>query len=99
MPHSEKIAVDSRSMTRRILFSALAGIVVTIGSSGIAHAADETKTIGRVKVTTLRGPAANRANAVGEALTARFAPAAGKRLSDVRIVSIRPRAQEPDRFD
>lgn len=75
-----------------------AGVVLAVSYSQIT-AADDGKTIGRVRVTTLQGASATIAGAVNAALSARYAPAAGRRFADKRIVSVRPRPNDPTRFD
>jgi subtilisin-like proprotein convertase family protein len=56
------------------------------------------KTVGRVHVSTVREGDTARETAVAQRLEARFAPAAGRRFPDVRIISLRPRSDDP-RFD
>ena len=72
-----------------------AGLVLTVGFA----VADDSKIVGRVRVTTLHGAGAANADAVGAALAARSAPGAGKRFADKRVISVRPRPDDPTRFD
>jgi len=62
-------------------------------------AADTGKTVGRVRVTTVQGAAAGPIDTVSAALAARYAPAAGKRFVDRRLVSVRPRPGDREHFD
>jgi subtilisin-like proprotein convertase family protein len=55
-------------------------------------------TVGRVRVTTVREADSARQEAVAQRLAARFAAAAGHRFPDVRLISLRPRGDDP-RFD
>jgi subtilisin-like proprotein convertase family protein len=79
----------------------LARLVVAAAlASPIAHAAaDATRAVGRVRVTELRGTASKNGDAVSSALDARYAPPAGKRFADKRVISVRPRLSDPTRFD
>lgn len=64
------------------------------------HAAnDDGTTVGRVRVTAVHGPKATAADAVNDALSKRYAAAAGKRFPDRRIISVRPRLDDPLHFD
>src|SRR5258705_5533308 len=62
-------------------------------------ATDDGKTIGRVRVKTLRGTSESDAESVRAALVARNAPAAGKRFAERRVISVRPRSSDRTRFD
>ena len=72
-----------------------AGLVLTVGIA----TADDSRTVGRVRVTTLHGSGAANAESVGAALAAHNAPAAGKRFPDTRVISVRPNPSDPTRFD
>src|SRR5258706_2259446 len=61
--------------------------------------ADDTKIVGRVRVTTLQVAGEANAASAGAAFAAHHAPAAGKRFPDKRIISVRPRPNDPTRFD
>jgi len=64
------------------------------------HAAnDDGKTVGRVRVTPVHDAKAAAAETVNEALSRRYAAAAGKRIPYVRIISVRPRVDDPQDFD
>ena len=79
--------------------SLAAGIVLAVSLPRAAAAGDDSKTIGRVRVTTLHGPAAATGDTVTGVLKARCAPTDGKRFADKRIISVRPRLEDPARFD
>jgi subtilisin-like proprotein convertase family protein len=61
--------------------------------------ADDSKTVGRVRVTTVHVAGEANAASAGAALAAHNAPAAGRRFPDKRIISVRPRPNDPTRFD
>ena len=83
-------------MNNKTITLAAAGVFLAASLGQAIHAADDGKTVGRVRVTTLRESVESAASA---ALSARFAPAAGKRFADRRIISVRPRPDDPKRFD
>ncbi len=85
-------------MTSKLALLA-AGVVVAVSLSQPAYAADDAKTVGRVRVTTLHGLDEAIAASVNRALEARYAPAAGKRFADKRVISVRPRPYDKTRFD
>lgn len=72
-----------------------------LGTAGLVLAAfaDDGKTVGRVRVTTLHDGRDVARQRVESALATRFARAAGKRFVDRRVISVRPRPDEPQRFD
>ena len=72
-----------------------AAIVLVNAILGVALA--RAATVGRVQVTELVEPAAARA--VKTALGARYAPNAGKRFADRRVISVRPRSDDRARFE
>jgi len=85
-------------MTTKRLVLAAAGFA--IASFHSVHAAnDDGKTVGRVRVTTLHEGKAAADDAVNDALSKRYAVAAGKRFPDRRIISVRPRLDDPLHFD
>jgi subtilisin-like proprotein convertase family protein len=87
-------------MTNPSLALVTVGILLAASLSQTATAAaDDGKTVGRVRVTTLHGAAEAIAMSVNAALEARYAPAAGKRFAEKRVISVRPRAYDPTRFD
>ena len=86
-------------MTNSKLALVAAGVLLAVSFPQASAAADDSKTVGRVRVTTLHGAAAASAESVNAALEARSAPAAGKRFADRRVVSVRPRPGDPARFD
>jgi len=55
-------------------------------------------TVGRVRVTTVREADTARLELVSQRLGARFAAGPGHRFPDVRVISVRPRTDDP-RFD
>src|SRR5262245_56553694 len=77
---------------------ATAGVVLAAALQNLA-AADESRTVGRVRVTTLHGAQELPWQKVHTALEKRFAPLAGKRFADRRIISVRPRPDDAQRFD
>ena len=82
-------------MMRRI---ALIAITTTLAGS-LVHAAAQpqaTRVVGRVRVTEIPDPIGET---VRSALRARYPKAAGKRFADLRVVSVRPRPNDPSRFD
>lgn len=83
--------------TRFVRFAA--GVVFAVSISLSSFAANDAKPVGRVSVTTVRSAAALAAQTVSQTLEARYAPAAGKRFPDTRIISVRPRENDPARFD
>ena len=86
-----------------MIMTRFAVVVVTLTVAAAlppaSAAADDAKTVGRVRVATVRGPAQAAAASVNAALRARYRPAAGKRFADRRIISVRPRSSDPTRFD
>ncbi len=76
-----------------------AGFLFAVWFPEVIAAPDDSKTVGRVRVTTLHGATEMSAVSVNAALEARYAPAAGKRFADKRVISVRPRAYDPTRFD
>ena len=77
----------------------VAGFLFAVWFPEVIAATDDSKTVGRVRVTTLHGTTEMSAVSVNAALEARYAPAAGKRFADKRVISVRPRAYDPTRFD
>src|SRR5262245_34648106 len=73
------------------------GLVAAAGLFLGAGAAEDSKTVGRVKVTTVEAASALRLESVRQALTERFAAPEGRRFPEVRVVSLRPR--EDARFE
>jgi subtilisin-like proprotein convertase family protein len=76
-----------------------AGILLAVSFPRASFAADDAKTVGRVRVTTLQGAAQATAASVNAAVEARYRPAAGKRFADRRVISVRPRTNDATRFD
>src|SRR5262245_4812685 len=74
---------------------AAAGLTATVLSHPVHAALGDSRTVGRVRVTTLH---ASPSEAVRAALQAQLAPAAGKR-AERRLISVRPRPDDPQRFD
>src|SRR6185436_2411676 len=83
-------------MNKKCLALAVAGLLTTVMHQHVQAAVGDAKTVGRVRVTTLH---ASPSEAVRSAVTARLAPAAGKRFADQRVSSVRPRPDDPQRFD
>jgi subtilisin-like proprotein convertase family protein len=83
----------------RNLGLALGAVGLVLAASQNFTVADDSKTVGRVRVTTLRDARDLARTRVEAALAKRFAPSVGKRFADRRVVSVRPRADEPQRFD
>ncbi len=77
---------------------AVVGLVLAASSQDLT-VADDGKTVGRVRVTTLQDARDLRWKRVETALATRFAPQAGKRFADRRVISVRPRPDDPQRFD
>ena len=73
--------------------------LVLAASSRVLTVADDGKTVGRVRVATLHDAPDVPWRRVETALARRFAPPAGKRFADRRVISVRPRPAEPQRFD
>jgi hypothetical protein len=71
---------------------AMAALVLAASFQNLT-AADDGKTVGRVRVTTLHDARDLPGQRVGTALAARFAPVAGKRFADRRVISVRPRSE------
>jgi subtilisin-like proprotein convertase family protein len=86
-------------MKIRRLAVAAAGAILAASFPLIANAAEDAKTVGRVRVTTVHNAAAAAAVSINETLAARYAPAAGRRFADQRVISVRPRLDDPSRFD
>ncbi len=85
-------------MTTRLALLAT-GMVLAASYPGAPRAADDGRTVGRVRVTTVREATSSRAESVASALATRFAPAPGNRFAELRVVSVRPRPDEEARFD
>jgi subtilisin-like proprotein convertase family protein len=83
-------------MKKTILALAVAGLMATVTYQHAQAAVGNAKTVGRVRVTTLH---ASPSEAVRAALSARLAPAAGKRFVDRRLISVRPRPDDDKHFD
>src|SRR5262245_59254706 len=77
----------------------VAGALLAIFLPRMSAAGDDGKTIGRVRVSTVRAAASTAAAAVNGALESRYRTPAGKRFADRRIISVRPRLTDPTRFD
>jgi hypothetical protein len=75
------------------------GVILAVSFGQTASAADDSRTVGRVRVTTLQGTAAASAESVKLTVKALYAPAAGKRFAVRRVISVRPRLDDPTRFD
>ena len=73
-------------------------VLASVGIFAAAHALASEGTVGRVHVSTVREEDTARATAAAARLAARLAPAAGRRFPDVRVISLRPRSDDP-RFD
>src|SRR5260221_10211080 len=86
-------------MTNPRLALVAAGVLIAASVTQASAASDDAKTVGRVRVTTLQGTAATAAESVEAALASRFAPTPGKRFADRRIISVRPRSDDPQHFD
>jgi subtilisin-like proprotein convertase family protein len=76
---------------------AMIGLGLAASSQDLT-AADDSKTVGRVRVTTLHDRDLPWQR-VSTALARRFAPPAGKRFADRRVVSVRPHPDDSHRFD
>lgn len=74
--------------TRILLFASVCLVVS-------APLSASEKTVGRVHVSTVNEAETARETAAARRLAARFAAAAGRRFPDVRIVSLRPRSDDP----
>src|SRR6185436_7488664 len=83
--------------SKRALFAA--GVLLVASLSTSSSAADDAKTVGRVHVSATENATAVRLVTVTTALTTRYAPAEGKRFADTRVISVRPRSDDPARFD
>ena len=87
-------------MIKTMKFAGFAvGVFVAASFSITQGAVDDGKTVGRVRVTTIHGAGTAAHDSVKAALAARFAPAAGKRFADRRIVSVRPRGDDGQQFE
>jgi subtilisin-like proprotein convertase family protein len=76
-----------------------AAVVLVASGSHTSLAADDAKTVGRVRVAALPSAAAAGTATVTAALNARYAPAEDKRFADRRVISVRPRVDDTARFD
>jgi len=81
------------------LVPAAAGLIVAVSFQAAIAANADSKTVGRVRVTTLRDARTTVAETVSDALSMRLAPPSGKRFADRRVISIRPRGDDPKHLD
>jgi subtilisin-like proprotein convertase family protein len=86
-------------MTRSKFVLIATGVALAVTFPHIATAADDGKTVGRVRVTKLQVAAQTTTASVNAALAARYRTAPGRRFADKRIMSVRPRPDDPTRFD
>lgn len=81
---------------------AASSIILALGivaGGGLTLAGEESGLAGRVRITPVTTPETVQYEAVQRTLAARFAPAPDKAFADVRVISVRPRAGDPTRFD
>src|SRR6185295_4791938 len=83
------------SMSARSRAAFLAAFPFAVLLSVSAHAA----MVGRVSVTEVAPEETSRAQIVRDTLEGRYAALPGQRFADTRVVSLRPRAGDPTRFD
>jgi subtilisin-like proprotein convertase family protein len=84
--------------SRRARIVLTVGFIATVVGVGAARAA-EVETVGRVKVVPVGQSSGERWASVADALASRFAPSGDKKFPDQRVISLRPRTDDPDRFD
>jgi len=85
--------------TRSVVFGLGIGLFIALLGATRLDAAGQIQVSGRVRVTPVRAPETAAVEAVTQALEARFAPPPGQRFPDRRVISVRPRPEDPTRFD
>lgn len=68
-------------------------------SEGAGVRAEEPAVVGRVRVSAIEREGAARIRAIAETIEAERGPGKGRALADMRVISVRPRQDESNRFD